>query len=175
MATIPNIPDWFIAKAVRPGGVRLPKRKKYEEPPQPRYGFLGRMRQENSIIGSGPTPGEKLSYGDLRYWVGYDSPLANPAYAACRACGEVHTTAKERKEHSRKWGCGRLLTEAFKLLLRDRICVVCNEPTRKQTWGMPICSEECKKEWSYVTRCPDSLHQAIELAKTWLKNEGITL
>src|ERR1043166_2872286 len=87
----------------------------------------------------------------------------------CRACGEVLFTTKDRKEHSRLKGCGRVLTEAFKALLRDRKCVICDQETRKTCWGIPICSTDCTKEWCYVTRCSAALHYAIDYIKLTVK------
>jgi hypothetical protein len=163
MSTIPNIPDFFVLKGVRPGGVRLPKFPKYvpiyTQAPitQARINFGGRFGI-----------GDKLTHGDLRYWCGQEGEL-NPEYGSCRACGEVLFTTKDRKEHSRLKGCGRVLTEAFKALLRDRKCVICDQETRKTCWGIPICSTDCTKEWCYVTRCSAALHYAIDYIKLTVK------
>lgn len=157
----PQIPDFFFRNGVTSGGTRKPKRPKLEAPKV--ASFL-----PVSAVTHGK--GDALSQGDLRYWVGFRSTngISN-GYAACRACGEVCTDKETRRKHMKDQGCGWLLTEAYKALLRDRKCVVCDLVTTRRVWGVPMCCKDCEAEWSFVTRCPDALRAAKEYVKTWVR------
>lgn len=159
MAEIQKIPDWFIAKGIRPGGMRMSPLPKLEKPkPEPNYHF-------QPLFGIQRSFGDVLGGGDIRYWCG---STTSSSYAACRSCGEVLFKREERKEHLKK-GCSKVLTEAYKALLRDRKCVICDEKTSVKHFGVPLCCKDCVHEWSYVTRKPTSLSAAIDFVRTWVQ------
>jgi hypothetical protein len=152
--SLQKIPDWFIAKGIRPGGMRMEKYPTLKKEPAIKWPVL-----------SPKSYGEPLSGGDLRYWVGANG---SGCYAGCRNCGEVIFKKEERREHLKK-GCSKVLTEAYKALLRDRKCVICDELTSVKHFGVPLCSKDCVAEWSFVTRKPLSLVLAIDFVKTWIR------
>lgn len=158
------LPDWVVAKGLWAGGVRLPERPKLDYK-APTTNFGPNLPLFNPLLkgGSGTLTidGDTLTYGDFRYWSGYNN-AASMAYSACRKCGEVCLTAEGRKEHLKK-GCGPVLTKAFQALGRDKMCVVCDLKTPKRIWGIPVCCKDCEYEWKFTTRCPTSLHAAIGL------------
>lgn len=160
MAEIQNIPDWFVLKGVRSGGMRMAKLPKLEKP-KGNFGYT-------PTLGFGPhtkKTGEPLQGGDLRYWLGANG---SASYGACRNCGEVLFTKEDRRKHMKE-GCSKILTEAYKALLRDRKCVICDEVTSVRHYGVPLCSKDCVNEWCFVTRKPTSLVMAIDFVKTWAK------
>ena len=108
---------------------------------------------------------DEVKHGDYRYWAGYHPQEHNPAYATCRSCGQVCLNKEDRQKHSRDEGCGRLLTDAYKLLLRDRICVICDLPTQVQHFGLRLCCKDCVHEWCFKQRCPKSLMHAIQIVQ----------
>lgn len=160
MAEFQKIPDWFIAKGIRAGGMRmapLPKLEKEKTnyvstPFKPVFG--GMQKSYGDVLGG----------GDLRYWCGSSG---SASYSACRSCGEVLFKKDERRDHLKK-GCSKVLTESYKALLRDRKCVICDEKTSVKHFGVPLCSKDCVHEWCYVTRKPTSLSAAIDFVRGWL-------
>jgi hypothetical protein len=153
------LPDYAVAKGIWPGGIRLPERPKLDY--RVTHDVLPLF---NPLVrgGSGTltVDGDALTYGDFRYWSGYNN-AASLAYSACRKCGEVCLTAETRREHLKLMGCGSVLTRAFQALGRDKKCVVCDLISPKRLWGIPICCKDCEYEWKFTTRCPSALHAAI--------------
>lgn len=88
--------------------------------------------------GTGP-----LDLNEYRFW------RAHEGKGRCRACMDVVATTKERIEHQKTKGCTRTLVEAYKLLLRDRMCVVCDRKTEHTKWGVPMCSNACLFRWQF--------------------------
>jgi hypothetical protein len=46
-------------------------------------------------------------------------------------------------EHQKENGCTTKLVEAYKLLLRDKKCVICDKTTSHTKWGVPLCNTTC--------------------------------
>jgi len=84
--------------------------------------------------------------------------------AECRGCGSIGSgDSSSRQLHFARGGCAKRLCAAYKLLLRDRVCVICNAKTSHTKWGVPICSSACEQAWCEVDTCPKALHEALQL------------
>lgn len=163
------VPNWVVAKKVFAGGIRLPKRPKWHDAEQRSHratfdkGWpLFPARSTSGMNGVLERKGDLLSNGDLRYWNGLNY---KDTHSVCRNCREVHHFAKERKAHLKDAGCGSFLTRAIKLLRRSDRCVICDEETKKNCWGLPLCSKECQNEWAWTTTCPAALRAALDLVE----------
>jgi hypothetical protein len=168
VASLSKLPDYLVLRGIRPGGIRLTKIKPWTEPFVSSYrgpsGAYGHMFPRPSVNATAPNRlGDLLANGDIRYWAGTDP--SHP-YAACRNCGEVAMYHDERKEHLKR-GCGGLLTNAYKLLLRRPMrCVICDKESSLSAWGVPLCSKDCREDWSWADRQPDALSAAIALIES---------
>lgn len=84
--------------------------------------------------------------------------------AECRVCQVCFPDNDARKLHIGKMGCSKVLCAAYGLLLKDRLCVICNHWTKYEKWGVPICSAACIEAWCTSESQPASLKGAIECA-----------
>ncbi len=84
--------------------------------------------------------------------------------AECRGCGSIGSgDSSSRRLHFARGGCAKRLCAAYKLLLRDRVCVICNAKTSHTKWGVPMCGSACEQAWCEVETCPKALHEALQL------------
>lgn len=84
--------------------------------------------------------------------------------AECRGCGTIGSgESASRQLHFAHGGCAKRLCAAYKLLLRDKICVICNAKTGHTKWGVPMCGSACEQAWCEVETCPKALHEALQL------------
>ncbi len=83
--------------------------------------------------------------------------------AECRGCMSVFSDTIARKLHLGQMGCAKRLTAAYKLLLKDKMCVICNMRSYKEKWGVPLCSSICEQAWREVESQPDPLKAALLL------------
>ncbi len=84
--------------------------------------------------------------------------------AECRGCGSIGSgDSSSRQLHFAHGGCAKRLCAAYKLLLRDRMCVICNVKTSHTKWGVPICGSTCEQAWCEVETCPSALRLALQL------------
>lgn len=167
VAELLRIPDFHLLKGIRPGGVRMMKLPTLTWEAEKSSMFKEEKKSHFNILDAAKVlfnPSQTLndlSYGDYRYWCGYNNSKSRE-YAACRFCGDVCVTYEIRKTHQ-KSGCAGKLTQAINYLGRDKLCVICNIRTTKKIWGLPICSKECEFAWSYEIRQPDALRAALNL------------
>lgn len=201
-----NPPLWLLRQTILPYGARLQKNKpKWEEPKKPIYtsgfGRVGPSRplwdrktgettwwengkqyrfnfttQKPELIESKEPPQiGNLDNGEYFKWIGREHK--SMTFATCRACGFVAMSKDQRRDHGE---CGKLLTEAYRLLRKDKkpdggyICVVCDSSTPNLSWGVPVCFT-CKDTWRFgrggMGRLTlSSLTYAIDMAKS---NMGI--
>lgn len=102
------------------------------------------------------TPGD-FKNDEFRFWI----KAKAGRYAVCRNCNCAFTEAKTRKEHLKAMGCAKTLVAAFKLLLRDKACVVCDERTSRTYYGVPLCGDKCVDVWRYDQRPLPALGSAL--------------
>jgi hypothetical protein len=100
---------------------------------------------------------------EYRFWAATLSEDKLSTIGECRACGAVLSSEKGRRLHGADMGCSGKLTDAYKLLLKDSICVICNMRSYKTKWGVPICSEACNTAWCGVESQPQALTLALAL------------
>lgn len=111
---------------------------------------------------------EELPLGNLdknayRYWIGAEE--RGSRFSKCRACRMSMLSEEDRRIHTEAFKCTVILTDAFKLLLRDGRCVVCDSQTQNQRYGMPLCSNYCIKNWMFESKDMQAgLMQAVTLA-----------
>jgi hypothetical protein len=73
-------------------------------------------------------------------------------------------TAKElRDKHKLADGCTKQLVAAYSVLLAAHECVMCGKNTRKNSWGVPLCSPDCIWDWKFETATPERLRKALNL------------
>lgn len=105
---------------------------------------------------------EGFIHWEYRFWACDITAKDGQPVCECRCCSSVFVTAKDRAAHG-KDGCNKKLVAAYKLLLRDRICPICNMKSYKEKWGIPLCSPSCTEAWCHVEPHPDALMAAIQL------------
>lgn len=148
------LPRWLVYKKCLPGGRRLAKKPVFEPP---RSVFERRPLITDAV--------KNLAMWDnweYRFWAA-DVNEGNCVVSECRACGSMFGGQEGRAIHLAKMGCAKKLVAAFKLLLKDRRCVICNEKTSKDKWGVPLCSDICANTWMHEESQPPPLQAALEL------------
>jgi hypothetical protein len=162
------LPNWLLAKKTMPGGLRLPKRPKFIE--QYKSDYIKSKCAESKLDDKVP---KDFSNWEFRFWAAYNGGDEDgQAFCECRGCNMYTWDTVVRRSHLGQMGCGRLLTNSFKLLLRDKKCVICDAETNKTEWGVPICSESCRRKWMYEEAQPLALSEAIRLVK---ENTGVNV
>jgi hypothetical protein len=185
-----TIPRWFIKQTMLRHGYRLPTKPvqtlkanlgvtKFEYVGAPRGGvsketyktslgnFLSRngSRKINDYNSVKNQNGESFNSSDFRYWSCYIGTEGFAVNVVCRCCGCMRIKGEDRKAHQQISGCAGKLVEAYKLLNLDKKCIVCDEPTRNQEWGIPICGETCKRGWCFFSVQQAALKDALMLVE----------
>jgi len=160
-----RLPRWLLTNRCMPAGRRQGKKPVWisEEPVKKSWSeklFGPRLSAANIFY---PAEISGLFEGwEYRFWA---ADLENPAaiIAECRCCKSLFSNDNNeaRKKHS--GGCYKKLCAAYKLLLKDMVCVVCNHKTTKEKWGVPLCSSACMEAWCTCDSQPDSLKDALRL------------
>jgi hypothetical protein len=151
------VPQWVTTQMLMPAGRRYGKRPVFVEPQLPIRSFAS--RSEHLLPEEGPFKLWEYRFWAMTTWmVGY--------VAECRACGVVESRdTVARSAHLSSEGCAKKLCAAYKLLLRDNMCVICNTLTRGQRWGVPICGDACELRWKEQEAQPLSLMHALALVQ----------
>ena len=154
-----TVPRWLIANKCMPGGRRTaPKPVLVIETPA-RLGKRFGAYEAPVIAG-------QFEHWEYRFWAMGVIGNTGVALTECRCCGHVgKRDMKIRRLHLSQGGCATKLCEAYKLLLRDRKCVVCDQKTLFKKWGVPICSSSCEQAWCEVEAHPSALQAALQLVK----------
>src|ERR1700676_3153551 len=101
---------------------------------------------------------------EYRFWAADISVNTRSVIAECRCCGNIGgADINARHLHLNQGGCSRRLCAAYKLLLRDMVCIICNTKTHLQKWGVPICGNSCQEVWCVSDSQPPALKRALEL------------
>ncbi len=112
----------------------------------------GVWQPTTDITQSAPPISERSWPGNLpndeyRFWLG--KPAQHASTAICRACGAERFTAVGRRDHLKEVGCTKVLVAAYKELLADGVCVICDTKTARRGWGVPLCSIKCNNFWKF--------------------------
>lgn len=102
-------------------------------------------------------PTEK-ELNELRFW-----SISPSGASHCRACNLIEWTAADRQRHQADSNCTKVLVQAYRLLLRDMKCVVCDGSTQHTKFGVPLC-QGCVSKFEKESGQP-ALLQAIRLVK----------
>jgi len=166
------IPRWLIMKVAYPEGHRLDKRTllkyvpKHEYKPSFNgdYSWIHKCTWESlreKIVLQDTTFG--FSKMDYRFWcveVGGNHPIT----AICRRCNCTLYSPEKRKKHHEMEGCAGILVKAYVLLLRDKLCAICDNKTENSKWGVPLCNNTmCLDAWMHETPQPDCIQNALLL------------
>lgn len=107
-----------------------------------------------------------FEHWEYRFWrVELNANRTGITNVVCRACQEILLTKTGRERHKEMKGCYQTLVEAYRLLLADQICVICNAATTQRRWGLPMCSMRCEEQWLHEVDQPEALSAAILLAE----------
>jgi hypothetical protein len=149
------LPRWLVYKKCLAGGRRLAKKPIFVPPVS---AFDRRMPP---IVHAAKVLANWDNW-EYRFWAA-DINEGNCVVAECRACGSMFGGSEGRGIHLAKMGCAKRLVAAFKLLLKDRRCVICNERTGLDKWGVPLCSAICIETWSHSESQPPPLTAALQI------------
>lgn len=158
-----HVPIALIRRACYPSGERLPKLVRIEFPPKA-------VVRDNLVAARGgfTTSTFDDTKGNLdkplyQFYVG--KIRVNDSICTCRWCGTigfgVHFTKEHGKAEGSRTGCKRLLQDIYKTFVTNKVCMMCDADTLKTSWGVPLCSPECEKEWMFHN--PRSLTFEIEI------------
>jgi|SRR5690242_3145619 len=171
MATI-TVPRWFIRERFLPDGQRLPKMP-------PKLAIVKREQVLHPEIITYP-PSVRITSGYLpktwrefdrteyRYWAAAPIDEHRIEYGMiyeCRACKMMVTGKTARRQHHDERGCTKKLVDAYRRLLPDRKCVICDLYTTKTKFGVPICGDGCLKIWCEEESQPAALTAALQLVR----------
>lgn len=176
-----EVPRWRIVASCVTSGLRLqPYPKLVYAPPvtslHPKLRVLsGDYRYGKSILPTRYTEKQYLVLDDprlefdnaeYRFW-GVDVVNNYPSVVVCRCCGSSSFAKSFRDKHNEDTGCFKKLIEAYRLLLLDMRCVMCDKQTNNTEWGVPLCKNgECIDQWCHEDYSPRALEEALNLTKT---------
>lgn len=162
------VPRWVITQICMPHGVRLGKMREYpveETDENPRrgwpkhFGFGGVMTPIKQY--APPELKGVFQNWEYRFWAASLEIHTSPVIE-CRACHKMYGK-EDRTGHPSERECYNRLCSAYKLLLKDKRCVICNTRTTKEKWGVPLCTNGCQQAWCEVEAQPLALTQALDL------------
>jgi hypothetical protein len=105
-----------------------------------------------------------LNNAEYRFWIGTQNPASR--YAECRLCHEPAYTMLARMKHQQETGHTKALILAYDLLKLDARCLVCDNPTKLEYWGIPICSNSCKLEFAFqLGKKRHALNSALRIVR----------
>jgi hypothetical protein len=159
-------PNWLLRLQFQPNGVWLPPKPVLPKLQPPSYwtpfkqnrslppwsqsashganrGIVTHMpltSKPQSLTGEAYISAQSVSENEARFWAGVRGA---GGYSQCRACQRVCWGPSERLRHKNEYRCTVDLVEAYKLLLRDRKCVVCDSETSEARYGVPLHMETC--------------------------------
>lgn len=158
------VPRWLLQTVFERKGQRLPKLVHFE-PPKPVH-VLGESSLKSNPVSSlavfdsrWTKKAPSFQLGDFAFWMVNLADNVTDSFV-CRSCGEGCSNLVTRLEHQRN-GCAFRLNKAYKLLLRDMGCVICDKKTTKTKWGMPFCTTTCIETFMYYSATPQALYDAL--------------
>lgn len=161
-----RLPRWLIARKMLPGGLRLfPKPRLIVTPIVTWKQFQPTQIGSDTLL---DIAGNEFAGWEYRFWA---AALEGDKVCVteCRCCHMIYMDRVNRRAHLRETGCSKKLVGAFKLLQADQRCVICNNRSTKEKWGVPLCDDTCIKRWTEEEAQPLALEAALEL---WEHREG---
>jgi hypothetical protein len=174
------IPRYLLRKICAKNGQRLPKRERFKPEtkllPMANTGYdvqsFGRRGRGTrfdvisvQIEREVKTLADKkfdFQHWEYRFWC-VECGLEGPELAICRGCLSAFFQVKARKAHLGQ-GCSQKILTAYALLLRDKLCVVCDKHTSNQVWGVPLCNSNlCKDTFEHEEAQTSALERALEI------------
>lgn len=89
-----------------------------------------------------------LQEWEYRFWVGEKETFPQKG-AICRVCRATVISTSGRFFHKGEKDCFTVMTQALKILIPRGRCLVCDQTTTKQRWGVPLCSPNCVETWKF--------------------------
>lgn len=161
------LPRWIITNRNMPAGKRQCKKPVFVAPRQYRsYLVLDGTQLLSDRAKKAYLPKEipnLFEAWEYRFWA-MGIMFAGHPVTECRCCGNAgDVNVERRRNHLGMGGCAKKLCEAYKLLLKDNICVICDQKTTQQKWGVPLCGSACHEAWCEVETQPKALTMALAL------------
>ena len=160
------VPRYFLTQLM-PHGLRTGKKPVWVIPVEEKH-YTYRNRAEESARAFAVSmfiPFDKphvFQAWEYRFWG--MAMIDNAPYTECRCCGAMGgPSPATRKRHHEQGGCTTRLIDAFTLLLKDKLCVICDCKTARKKWGVPLCSNACEQAWCESEICPVALSFALKL------------
>jgi hypothetical protein len=160
-----TLPRWIITQMCMPHGHRTATKPVIAV-------SMGQRNQSHNRFEESYSPGVYqpevingvFEHWEYRFWCMVTWPPSTQILAECRACGHLGEQDKAvRQGHMSQGGCAKKLCDAFDLLLRDKLCVICDVRTTRTKWGVPICSSGCMQAWCEQESQPKALLNALQL------------
>jgi hypothetical protein len=150
------LPRYIVAQKCLWGGWRQPAKPVIPRPVVVSRRSAGSVKDEIPEL-----PG--FDVWEYRFWAATAALDSRSVTAECRRCLSIFSSGAARRLHTGQNGCAKKLTDAYVLLLRDGMCVICNMKSYQFKFGVPICSKACLKAWCEVETQPDALKAALAL------------
>ena len=153
-----TLPRWMITNKCMPAGHRTAKKPVLVIPVEERFvgGSGGSYRP--------PTIKDVFDGWEYRFWAMATLNENTPCVVECRCCGSVQGhTRQARVFHHAQGNCTKRLCSAYKLLLLDKRCVICNMKTFGDKYGVPLCCSGCIQAWCEAEPQPAALLNALLL------------
>lgn len=183
------LPRWYLRRIAVPAGRWLSKKTKlspsfawdrtipdgrlpahYHGVRHPLHGFVGTPTGLRDFLDGDedPTislPEGNLPLGEYRFFCGHIDRKS--VLVKCRGCNGLISGERARKAHTEATGCTTKLVKAYRLLLRDHKCVICDAHTNSgdRKWGVPLCGRMCTVKWMFSLERPDALMNALHLVE----------
>lgn len=172
-----KVPVALIRRLCYPSAYRLPHLERLvfpvpkaavKRPASPLSRLNGPRVLPGSVIDTTALTAGNLPNEEYRFWFGHRQ--TSWMDSVCRCCGANCYTKTARERHLLEGDCKENLLFVYRRLVKDANCVCCDGRTRKQKWGVPLCSDECIKEWKFSA--PGALKFEIMALKEGLKKEA---
>jgi len=160
------LPFYLIAKVTLKGGRRLALIKKWAPEPMQERNYLPSAYQQPKKQKADDIYDKELGFinWEFRYWA-IERHGNMPAVAVCRCCGDLEQSKEKRRQHHDKHSCTSSLHFAYKELIKDKKCVLCDAYTINTEWGVPVCNHMgCITRWKFEPD-PAPLIEALRLTQ----------
>lgn len=171
----PMVPRWVIRKSWQKAGFRLPERKLFIQLKPMIVEAMEKQDHSNRWGIRKPTYTDSenivladitmdFSHWEFRFW-GVGIVGVTPTVCECRGCGHTCVTKPSRKAHLGTSGCTTKIIGAYKLLLRDSRCVICDQKTSNTSFGVPLCIQGgCYGDFLHQESQPRALAEALNIS-----------
>lgn len=154
-----RVPRYVLHNIVRRGGVRMPKLVPFRAPyvNTTWHGITGLSSVKPNLI-------DKLKNDKFMDFENHEFQFwcVRSGAAVCRKCLAQCVSRESRRLHLTAYGCTRALVQSYRRLLPDAKCVMCDEFSQTQKWGVPLC-KECEEAWCFQEARPDCVRDALQI------------